>query len=717
MKQYLLLQELDCANCANKIADRLKQLPEITDIEFSFITKKYTLTTSEKLPIDTLTKIIHKIEPDIIVTEIINDATTSPVKHRDKTSCTDEHEHNSHKHSHSHGETNDKFRLPLIIGSIITFLLLIILELPVVIETIGYLLIYALIGYDVLFNAIRNIFNGEWFDESFLMSIATIGAIAIGEYPEAAAVMIFYQVGEYFQDKAVENSRKSITELMDIRPDYANLQIGETTERVNPTTVKTGDIIIVLPGEKIPLDGSIIDGESYIDTSSLTGESVPRAASTGSQVLAGTINTSGKITIVVEKVFADSTVAKIIDLIENASAKKAPTEKFITKFSRYYTPIVVCAAIALATIPTLLFGFDQFIIWLHRALLFLVISCPCALVISVPLGFYAGIGAASKNGILVKGGNYLEALTTVDTILMDKTGTLTKGTFEVVSIEQNDNFTENEVMEAIAYAEHFSNHPIATTIKKANITVDEQAISNYQEIAGYGVTLKRDTQTITVGNSKMMTENKISYTPTVAVGTVIYVAIDNYYAGCVVIADTLKQDAQKTITDLKQKNIKTIMLTGDNENTAKNIATQLGITAYHAELLPQQKVEQVEKVINESAGKVLFVGDGINDAPVLAQADIGIAMGALGSDAAIEAADVVLMTDEPSKIITAINIGKKTKMIVTQNIIFAIGVKLLVLLLGAFGIASMWAAVFADIGVSILAILNSLRILRYNGEQ
>lgn len=578
-----------------------------------------------------------------------------------------------------------------------------------------YVLSYIIVGLEIIFKAFKNMIKGEVFDENFLMSIATIGAFAIGEFPEAVAVMLFYQVGELFQDYAVDKSRKSIVSLMDIRPDYANVKRNGELKKVNPKEVQIGEIIVVKPGEKIPLDGVVIKGYSMVDTSALTGEPVPRKIKEKDEVLSGCVNTSGLIEIEVTKEFGESTVSKILDLVENASNKKSKSENFITKFAKYYTPIVVFIALILAIIPPFLLNFGTFTDWLYRALTFLVVSCPCALVISIPLGFFGGIGGSSKAGILVKGSNYLEALSNTEIVVFDKTGTLTEGVFEVQKVEPY-NMSKEELIRLSAFAENFSDHPISTSLKKAyGKEIDNTQITNASEISGKGVIANVEGKEVLVGNEKLMQERNIDYIKCNDVGTIIYIAVNNLFAGYIVIADRIKKDSKKAITELKKYNIKkTVMLTGDRKNVGENVAKELKINEVYTELLPNDKVEKVEELMKQKSekGKLAFVGDGLNDAPVLAISDIGIAMGGLGSDAAIEAADIVIMTDEPSKISNAIQISKKTMNIVKQNIVFAISIKILVLILTAFGMSTMWQAVFADVGVSVLAILNSLRALR-----
>ena len=578
-----------------------------------------------------------------------------------------------------------------------------------------FIVSYIIVGFEILRKAVRNIFRGKVFDENFLMSIATLGAFAIGEFPEAVAVMLFYQVGELFQDYAVDKSRKSIASLMDIRPDYANIIRDGKEEKVDPSEVKIGNSIIIKPGEKVPLDGVVIDGKTTLDTKALTGESVPREVQEGEQVLSGCINLSGVIKVEVTKEFGESTVSKILDLVENASSKKTKSENFITKFAAYYTPIVVIIAVILAIVPPLVIEGADFQDWLYRALSFLVVSCPCALVISIPLSFFGGIGGASKMGVLVKGSNYLEALSNAEIMVFDKTGTLTEGVFEVQNVEPIG-ISKEELLKIAAYAEYYSNHPISKSIKKAyNKEIDEKEIIDSQEISGMGIAAKIGGQNVLAGNEKLMNEKGIEYEKCTHIGSVVYVAIDGKYVGHIVIADKIKEDAKRTIEELKKNNIKqTVMLTGDRKNIGEAVAKEIGIDTVYTELLPDGKVEKVEKLLKTKSqkGKLAFVGDGINDAPVLAMADIGIAMGGLGADSAIEAADIVIMTDQPSKIISAMKLSKKTMRIVKENIIFAIAVKVLVLILTAFGLSSMWQAVFADVGVSIIAILNALRALR-----
>lgn len=581
-------------------------------------------------------------------------------------------------------------------------------------ELIIFLAAYFIIGRDIVKRAAKNILSGQVFDENFLMSIATIGAFLIGEYPEGVAVMLFYQVGELFQSYAVERSRNSITELMDIYPEYANLKEEDTIKQIDPDEAEIGNIIVIKPGEKVPLDCKVIKGNTTLDTRALTGESMPREIEVGDTLISGCININGVVEAEVIKEFGESTVSKILDLVENASNKKAEAENFITKFAKYYTPAVVICAVSLAIIPSLIVGGWE--TWIYRALSFLVISCPCALVISIPLSFFGGLGGASKSGVLVKGSNYLEALANTEIVVFDKTGTLTKGTFNVREIKNNDLYSKEELVELAAYVESYSNHPIAEALKNSyNKEIDSSRVQEVEEIAGHGVKANIDGKVIYAGNDKLMKKLNLSFDKIDVAGTVVHIAVDNQYAGCIIIADKVKDDSKLAIDSLKHAGVKQIvMLTGDSKLAGEAVAKELGIDTVYAELLPGDKVDKVEELFRKKSesGKLVFVGDGINDAPVLARADIGIAMGGLGSDAAIEAADIVILTDEPSKIAKAMKISKKTLGIVKQNIVFAIGIKVLVLVLAAFGIASMWAAVFADVGVSVIAILNAMRALK-----
>ena len=582
------------------------------------------------------------------------------------------------------------------------------------VRLLTYLIPYLVIGWDVLWKAIRNIKNGQVFDENFLMSVATVGAFGCGEYPEAVAVMLFYQVGELFQSVAVDRSRKSISALMDIRPDYANIEQNGELVQVDPEEVSVGDVIVVKAGERVPLDGTVLEGASSLDTAALTGESLPRDVQAGDEVVSGCVNLTGVLHVRVNKPFGESTVAKILDLVENSSSKKAKAENFITKFARYYTPAVVFAALALAALPPLL-GMGPWLMWVQRALNFLVVSCPCALVISIPLSFFGGIGGASKQGILVKGGNYLEALANADIVVFDKTGTLTKGTFEVTAVHPQQ-VSEGELLELAALAERFSDHPISRSIQAAcQSAPDPNRVTDAKEIAGHGVQAVVDGKTVLAGNQKLMDQFHIPFEDACHhVGTIIHVAVDGVYMGHIVISDQVKEGAKETLRDLKAAGVrKTVMLTGDSQAVGQAVARQLGLDEVHAELLPGDKVDQVERLLQTKGPKeqLVFVGDGINDAPVLSRADIGVAMGAMGSDAAIEAADIVLMDDDLKKLPVAVRIARKTLRIVRENIVFALAVKFLVLILSALGVANMWWAVFADVGVSVIAILNSMRML------
>lgn len=679
----------------------IKSLEGIRNSSIDFVTKKLKLeifeSADEAAAIKEVKQIVRNIESDVKLKEITNG----------KTGEADSEEKNK----------SGIKRLKLLqfgIGAAF-FAAAVLLKLSAGVELVMYLTAYVLVGGEVLIKSIKNIFRGQVFDENFLMSLATIGAFAIGEYSEGVAVMIFYQIGEMFQDLAVDRSRRSIKELMDIRPDYANLVSEGRVIQVTPEDVPVGAYIIVKPGERVPLDGRITEGRSMLDTSALTGESVPREANAGDEILAGFINNSGVLTVEVSKEFGESTVSKILDMVQNASSKKSHTENFITKFARYYTPAVVFSALALAFVPPLVLQGEAFSDWIYRALIFLVVSCPCALVISIPLGFFGGIGGASKNGVLIKGSNYLEALNQVDTIVFDKTGTLTKGVFKVTEVKALGEMKEEELLKYAAYVESYSGHPIALSILKAyGSEAVGSEISDYEEIPGHGVRAEVFGKRVAAGNIKMMQLEGISAESPDIAGALVHIAIEGAYAGYIVISDEIKDDAERAVRLLKASGIKkTVMLTGDVRAAGEKAGSVLGLDEVYSELLPDQKVEKLEWIKNEmrSRGKVAFVGDGINDAPVLARADVGIAMGGLGSDAAIEAADIVIMTDEPSKIVSAIRIAKKTRRIVLQNIVFAMGVKLIVLLLGAGGLATMWEAVFADVGVALIAVLNAIRVL------
>ena len=653
--------------------------------------------------LDTVTTIVHSHEPDVEVSEKQLEA-TAPVKKDEKAAV--------------YNDEDKKRTIRLAVGAVVYAIgmaLTVFAKLPTLAELAFLIVAYVILGWDVVWQAVKNITRGQVFDEHFLMSVSTIGAFAIGEYPEAVAVMLFYQVGEFFQSLAVKRSRKSISDLMDICPDSATVKRNGVLQVVSPESVAVGEIIVVKPGEKIPLDGIVVDGESMLDTKALTGESVPRSIRKGDEALSGCINQSGLLTLKVTKSFGESTVSKITDLVENASARKAPTENFITTFARYYTPVVVGMAAVLAIIPPLVLG-GGWSEWLRRGFVFLIVSCPCALVISIPLTFFGGIGAASKRGVLVKGSNYLEALNKVSVVVFDKTGTLTKGVFEVANIIPAAGYQKEQVLEYAAQAESYSNHPIAKSILATyGKPIDQKQFSDFEEISGHGISVMVQGKKVLAGNSKLMESEKIAYAACDAAGTKFYVAADGSYVGCILIADEVKPDSKCAIAELKKIGVeKTVMLTGDDERIGKSVADELGLDAYYAQLLPDQKVEKLEMLDKQKrqGSKLAFVGDGINDAPALARADVGIAMGGLGSDAAIEAADVVLMTDEPSKLVEAIDVAKATKRIVMQNIVIALGIKSVFLVLGALGMAGMWEAVFGDVGVTIIAVLNAMRILK-----
>ncbi len=704
IKKELVLHGLNCAHCAEVIKEKVNNLEGIENANLNFINKKFTLEMDndidEEAVIQKVIKIIDDTEPGLNI-QIINEET---LEINNQTQVYEE-------------ESNKGEFIKLTIG--IFVYILGIYQMSVGYESLFvdfiFLVTYIIVGKDVLKKAINNIIKGRLLDENFLMSMATIGALVIGEIPEAVGVMLFYKIGEYLQAKAVGKSRRSITALMQIRPDSANLKTQKGIEKVSPKEVKIGDVIIVKAGERVPLDGIVIDGISMVDTSALTGESVLREVSIGDDILSGFINKNALLTIKVSKEFGESTVSKILDLVENASSKKSKTENFISKFARYYTPIVVLLAMLIAFIPPLMIDGARLNEWLYRGLIFLVVSCPCALVLSIPLSFFSGIGFASKNGILVKGSNYLEILKNVDTVVFDKTGTLTKGVFEVTKV-RTFGISEKELIEYASIAEINSNHPIAKSILKySQIEVDINKIEKYEEIASYGTKVSYQDKYILAGNEKLMRKENILYSPAKEIGTVVYVAVNKVYKGYIVISDEIKEDSIESINRLKSVGVKeVIMLTGDNDKVAKDIAHKLNIDKVYSNLLPHEKVEKLELLYKGKSAKqkIIFVGDGINDAPVLARADVGIAMGGLGSDAAIEAADVVLMTDEPNKIAKAIDISNKTNKIVWQNIIFALGVKVIVMILGAGGVATMWEAIFADVGVALIAVLNAMRVMR-----
>lgn len=695
MKQKYHLEGIDCANCAAKIEASICKINGIKSANLDFIQGNLTVVADDALysseELNALTeKTIHQVEPEVTV------ATSK--KPQDE---------------HDHGHSNSRKTVVRILVTFIGLLGLMILQPTETLRMIGYVAIYLFIGFDVLKQAGKNILHGKVFDENFLMALATLGAMVIGEYPEAVAVMLFYQVGEYFQGYAVDQSRRSIRGLMDVRPDQARVISGDKTLLVAPEEITIGQEVLIQPGEKIPLDGVITEGISYVDTSALTGEAVPRKVIVGEQVLSGYINTKSNLTVKVTKNYGESTISKILELVENASSQKAPAEQFITRFARYYTPIVVALAVALAVIPPFIFTDTSSSEWIYRALTFLVISCPCALVISVPLSFFGGIGGASRMGVLIKGGNYLELLAQVDTMVFDKTGTLTQGVFDVQEIVTT--MDTQEFLQYVASGEQYSSHPIAKSILAANQAA-LLPVKEVNEIAGYGIQAIIKNQHVLIGNYNLMKKEAIEATPAAsAEGTIIYLAIDGTYVGYLVIADALKEDAEQAMKQLAREGVeRRVMLTGDVDRVAQAVGKELGITEVHSQLLPQEKVSELENIMQTTDGKTAFVGDGMNDAPVLARADLGIAMGGLGSDAAIEAADIVIMDDAPKKIPAAIRLAKRTIRIVKQNIVFAIGVKVIVLLLGALGFATMGAAVFADVGVTVLAVLNAMRALRIN---
>lgn len=712
----ILLKDLTCANCSNKIEEKVGKLESIKESNINFATTTLTIELNDGYIINNvindIEKIVKLLEPDVSV-ELKK---SEPIKSRNRNKIVSE---DIDKDTENEIENKKivsyiKENLALIIGAI-GFFVGIILESNELVSFIILAISYLIIGKSVLITAGKNILRGEIFDENFLMAIATLGAFAIGQYPEGVAVMLFFEVGEAFQKYAVERSRKSISSLMNIRADYANVIEDGDEIKVSPEDVEIGEIVIIKPGERVPLDGIVIEGTSFIDTSALTGESVPREISVNKEILAGAINNTGVLKVKVTKEYGESTVARILELVENASSKKASTEKFISKFSKVYTPIVCLIALLIAIVPTLVMKDQTFSVWIYRALSLLVVSCPCALVVSVPLGIFAGIGGASKKGVLVKGGNYLEALKDAETVVFDKTGTLTKGVFKVTEINTN-NIDKEELLKIAAYGESHSNHPIATSIVSAyGKEISKNMISNYEEISGHGIKVDIEDKEVLLGNYKLMNKFNIKYNEVDSIGTIVHVAVDNEYKGNVVISDEIKESSKEAIKVLKQIGIKNIvMLTGDNKIVADKVGKILGLDKVYPELLPANKVEQVEKLMNSktSKGKLIFVGDGINDAPVLARADIGIAMGGIGSDAAIEAADVVLMKDDPEAIVDAIKTSRKTSKILWQNIIFALAIKTIVMILVAVGVGTMWEAVFADVGVTILAVINSIRCLR-----
>lgn len=773
VKRELLLDGLDCANCALKIENGVSKIKGINECSVNFVTKTlsmYTTSDMDEQVVEEVRRKVLRLEPHIRISEKGPGRQSQSQSNEDhdhdhahsnghfhssgshahtnvsQAAGTHKHQHQSHAHSHehthdhghdhshthNHAESSDAHaghshehgagQTRTLLARLATGSVLLAAAIWSPLDGWAqlalYVVAYLIAGGDIVLQAFKNIIRGQVFDEYFLMTVATLGAFAIGEYPEGVAVMLFYQLGELFQGMAVNRSRKSIQSLMDIRPDYANILTGagEETRRISPEEVRIGDRIVVKAGERVPLDGIVKAGRSMVDTSALTGESVPRELEPGSDVLSGFVNKNGMLTIEVTKTFGESTVSKILDMVQNASSRKAKTEHFISKFARYYTPVVVILAALIAFVPPLLLSGATFADWIYRALVFLVISCPCALVVSIPLGFFGGIGAASRNGILVKGSNYLEALNDVKVVVFDKTGTLTKGVFKVTSVHPEGTRTEEELMKLASIAEANSNHPIAESIRAAWAKdIPTQGVDGYNEVAGHGIKVKVNGQEVLAGNAKLMEQAGIMYTKPQTVGTFVHVAEAGEYVGHLIIADEVKEDAASAIEALKQLGIhKTVMLTGDAKAVGEAVARQLGVDEVHAELLPQDKVERLEQLEQNKLPKekMIFVGDGINDTPVLARADVGVAMGGLGSDAAIEAADVVIMTDEPSRIASAIRIAKRTRRIVWQNIGFALGVKAIFLLLGVFGIATMWEAVFSDVGVTVLAVLNAMRVLR-----
>jgi Cd2+/Zn2+-exporting ATPase len=694
VKKELILEGLGCANCAAKIEREVGALPGVTYSAVDFVSKQLTIESGDRNEMDDIiskaSAIAKRIESGITVIE------------------------KEQLRAHTESKIN-KMKLCLTGSSAVLFIIALTIRFPFWVMLGIYLAAWLLAGGDVLRQAVGNLIRGQVFDENLLMSVATIGAFAIGEYPEGVAVMLFYQVGMFFEDMAVGRSRKSIAALMDIRPDDANLKTADGEKRVSPQEVHVGDIILIKPGEKVPLDGRVIDGLSMLDISALTGESLPRDVEAGSEIMSGSVNINGLLSVEVSKEYGESTVSRILDLVQNAAGKKAPTETFITKFARYYTPAVVAVAVLLAILPPLLTG-ASFSEWMNRALVFLVVSCPCALVISIPLSFFGGIGGASKNGILIKGSNYLEALNKIDTVVFDKTGTLTKGVFEVTKIVNAGNDPDIDLLELAAYAECWSTHPIAVSILKAyGGEIDKNTVSEAIELPGHGVLVTVKGRRVLAGNARLMAREQLGFTAPEETGTIVHIAVDGSYAGYIVISDRLKNDSKSAVEALRRLGVrKLVMLTGDSKAVGSKIGRDLELDEVYSELLPDQKVEELERldVLKPRGSKLVYVGDGINDAPVLARADVGVAMGGLGSDAAIEAADVVLMTDEPSRLVTAVEIAKRTRRIVWQNIVFAMTVKVLVLALGAGGIATIWEAVFADVGVTVIAVLNAMRVMK-----
>ncbi len=699
-KKKFVLENLSCASCAAKIEQELSGLEGVVFASVDFVTKRlvleFDISADFGILLDRMEKIVKDIEPEIEIRETVE---FSFIQYKDV-------------------RFNGKNLLSIF--ALILFVIALVLKVSADISFFLFLLSYILAGGQVVFKAVRNMFKGDFFDENFLMSIATIGAFILGQPAEGAAVMIFYQIGEFFQELSVGHSRKSIAALMNIRPDFANLKSGDGFEIVSPEKVRVGDIILIKAGERVPLDGVVINGESMVDYSVLTGESVSKKITVDDEILSGAVNISGLLSVRVTKYFSESSVSRILELVQNASESKSVTEKFITKFSRIYTPAVIFIAVLLALIPPLLFSGETFSQWAYRALVFLVISCPCALVLSVPIGFFGGIGKASRNGVLIKGGNFLEALAHIDTVVFDKTGTLTKGVFNVTAINAEKGFPEDSLLKCAAYAEYYSNHPIAKSILSSyHGEIEEDGIKDYQEIPGLGIKVLIKGRPVLIGNAGLMLKYQMDFRRVEFPGTVVYIAVDGKYAGNILISDELKEDSAYTVKKLRELGVRRIvMLTGDNRAVAERIGTLLELDEVYAHLLPEQKVAMFEKFDKEkkSAGKIVFVGDGINDAPVLARADIGVAMGGLGADAAIEASDIVIMTDEPSKLVKAVEIADKTRRVVWQNIVFVLIVKMIFLLLGAFGVATMWEAVFADVGVSLLAVMNVVLFMKTESQ-
>lgn len=711
--QQMQVNGMDCASCATRIERALKEFTGVVEVSVSAATERLVVSyNSQQITEADIKKRVADLGYTLIT------AASKPQTHDH------EHDHDhDHDHGHSHGSGELDFKAEILPVLLVVALLAggMILEerlhnTPLRIgEYAVFIPAYLLSGWTVLKSAGRNSLRGQVFDENFLMTIATLGAIAIHQLPEAVAVMLFYRVGELFQEYSVRRSRRSIKALLEVRPDTANLKINGSVKAVSPEAVQVGELILVKPGEKIPLDGKVLEGNSQVDTSTLTGESVPRTVRVGETVLAGMINQTAVLTLQVTKLFGESSIAKILDLVENATNKKAATEKFITRFARYYTPIVVILSLAVALLPPLFISGETHEEWVYRALVLLVISCPCGLVISIPLGYFGGIGGAAKRGILVKGSTFLDTLTAVKTVVFDKTGTLTQGVFKVIQVVPKNGFLEADLLTLAAKVESHSTHPIAQSIREAySQPIDEANVTDYEEIPGYGIRATVDHRMVVAGSDRLLHRENIDHDTCDVEGTVVHLAVDHRYAGYILIADEIKDDAVQAIQDLKRLGIQqTVMLTGDNEAVAQAIAKRLGLDAYVAELLPEGKVEAMEQFLSQAAkGKVVFVGDGINDAPVIARADVGMAMGGLGSDAAIETADVVIMTDAPSKVAEAIQVARKTRQVVVQNIVLAMTVKVLFIILGMLGVATLWEAVFADVGVALLAILNATRALK-----